>query len=241
MATASALPDAGRDDPDLVGRVQPVEAEREPHRRRLGRVSDSDHRSRFVIDAGMFGEQRAAVTVRADAQQHDIEVRDFADIVRPPGVCKPRRVPRNGRVEVLAELTVRSRHPVDSRSGERVVATRAPSAPRGHCGPRSRPERSARPPRTRPPDPVDALGGERGCRGRSPDLLHDRPCGQRQRGAAAVILSRSPAPRRAGRRHRRRGRRHSAGQRSRVPSPRQPSWAARAGRARCGSAPRRAR
>ena len=145
------LAGAGGDEPDLVGRV---ERRRSVNDSRvgggLGELCTAIDRRRTRRQRRVLGEQRGAVPVRADAEQHDVEARHVAGVARAgarrAGRRRRRRRRRRGRRR-SSPSAAGIGGPRWRRDGDLVEQSLRRPARR--CGRRSRPARSARRPTTR--------------------------------------------------------------------------------------------
>ena len=111
-ATAPAFSCAGGQDPDLPGRVDRRQRQRQPRRRRLRRAAHRDHRP-VVVQRRHAREQRRDVALGADAQQQDVERGHRAVIFRRGRLAQPRRVAGRRRLGFAAVRAAGRRHGVD--------------------------------------------------------------------------------------------------------------------------------
>lgn len=106
---------AGRQQPDLAGRPDRREGQRDPGRRRLGRAVHADHRALALARRRVLREQGRHVRVRADAQHQHVEAGDRSVVLGARGPGELRRVRRRRRVHVRPVRTVGGGHHVHAR------------------------------------------------------------------------------------------------------------------------------
>ena len=123
------------EDPDLAGRLDRRQRQRQPGRRRLGRAR-APPRPAARRQRRQAGEQRRDVPLRADAEHQHVE-RGYRS--RGPPAGPPRgqlgRVPGGGRLRVVPVGAVRARHRVHPAPGRRRRGRAGPRARRSRCGP----------------------------------------------------------------------------------------------------------